>query len=221
MPGEEPLRKFSELTMGLRVGFKGDVPLVQVSASGVRRCACYYRAGKEATATVGGISRVRPKNMLSTGMDKRPAFSDVPSSRRANMAAIKGKSTKPEMAIRQALHAMGYRYRLHAKELPGRPDLVFPGRKMVIEVRGCFWHRHDDPTCKNAVLPRLRAEWWRAKLDRNVQRDEMNVAALEGAGWTVLVVWECEVRKDVTAVCSGLARALGPAGRAGGSPGAG
>ena len=128
----------------------------------------------------------------------RPTFNDVPDARRKNLAAVKGKHTTPERAVRRLLHAMGYRFRLHVRDLPGRPDIVMPGRRKIVDVRGCFWHRHPDPTCRNAVLPKTRADWWAEKLTRNVARDAANAAALEAAGWSVLVVWECEVSSDPT-----------------------
>lgn len=110
------------------------------------------------------------------------------------MASVHSKDTKPEIVTRSMLHAMGYRFRLHRKDLPGRPDIVFPSRRKVIEIRGCFWHRHSDPTCRNAVLPRTRTEFWKAKLSANVSRDNRNEAALSALGWEVLVLWECELR---------------------------
>jgi len=129
----------------------------------------------------------------------RPAFDDVPVARRRNLAAVRAKDSTPELIVRRALHRMGYRFRLHRRDLPGTPDIVLAGRRAIIEVRGCFWHRHPDPACENAVLPRVRAEWWAEKLARNVARDERNLAALRAAGWSVLVLWECEV-KDAAAL---------------------
>jgi DNA mismatch endonuclease Vsr len=122
----------------------------------------------------------------------RPAFDDVPLARRRNLAAVAGKDTAPELRVRRLLHRMGYRFRLHRRDLPGTPDIVLAGRRKIVEVRGCFWHRHPDPSCRNAVLPKVRTEWWAEKLARNVTRDERNLAALRDAGWSVLVVWECE-----------------------------
>ena len=124
----------------------------------------------------------------------RPAFHDVPPARRRNLAAVASKDTTPELRVRRLLHRMGYRFRLHRRDLPGTPDIVLAGPRMIVEVRGCFWHRHPDPACRNAVLPKVRAEWWAAKLARNVARDERNLTALRDAGWSVLVVWECEVK---------------------------
>lgn len=129
----------------------------------------------------------------------RPAFDDVPPARRRNLAAVGGKNTAPELLVRRLLHGMGVRYRLHRRDLPGTPDIVMPGRRKIVDVRGCFWHRHPDPACKNAVLPRTRADWWAEKLARNVQRDGRNLDALRDAGWSVLILWECEA-KDPAAV---------------------
>jgi len=123
----------------------------------------------------------------------RPLFDDVPPARRRNLAAVAGKNTVPELIVRRLLHRLGYRFRLHRRDLPGTPDIVLAGQRKIVEVRGCFWHRHPDPTCRNAVLPRVRADWWAAKLARNVERDERNMAALRDGGWSVLVLWECEV----------------------------
>jgi DNA mismatch endonuclease Vsr len=133
----------------------------------------------------------------------RPDFHDVPPVRRRNLAAVAGKDTQPELLVRRMLHRMGYRFRLHVRDLPGTPDIVLAGRRKIVEVRGCFWHRHPDPACRNAVSPKVRAEWWAAKLARNVARDERNLAALRAAGWSVLVLWECEV-KDTPALAARL-----------------
>jgi DNA mismatch endonuclease Vsr len=141
-------------------------------------------------------------------MVRRPSFEDVPEARRRNMSAIRGRDTKPELRVRRLLHALGYRFRLHRRDLPGRPDIVFPGRRKVIFVHGCFWHRHG---CRNAVLPRARRDWWESKLSRNVERDAGNVAALEFLDWTVLTIWECETKADSDLV-EIVQRFLGPPG---------
>jgi DNA mismatch endonuclease Vsr len=138
----------------------------------------------------------------------RPAFDDVPPARRRNLAAVGGKDTVPELRVRRLLHAMGYRFRLHRRDLPGTPDIVLPARRKIVEVRGCFWHRHPDPDCRNAVLPRVRADWWEAKLSKNVTRDERNLAALREASWSVLVIWECET-KDTDTLTARLRSFLG------------
>lgn len=110
------------------------------------------------------------------------------------MRENRSKDTKPELAVRRLAHGMGYRYRLHRHDLPGRPDLVFPGRRKVIFVHGCFWHQHADPACKSASLPKSNRDYWIPKLERNAARDAEHLASLAESGWDVLVLWECEVR---------------------------
>jgi DNA mismatch endonuclease (patch repair protein) len=107
------------------------------------------------------------------------------------MSGIRGRNTLPEMLIRRALHARGFRYRLHDKTLPGKPDLVFPRYRAVIEIRGCFWHRHD---CHLFRWPATRKEFWRKKINGNAQRDKKNLLLLNEAGWRVLVIWECALK---------------------------
>ncbi len=121
---------------------------------------------------------------------------DTVSSRRRSeiMSAIRAKDMKPELIVRRLLHAQGYRYRLHRKDLPGKPDLVFPSLRKVIFVHGCFWHQHSDPCCKIVRQPKSNRQYWLPKLERNVARDAKNSAQLEELGWHVLVVWECQVR---------------------------
>ena len=113
--------------------------------------------------------------------------------RSALMGRIKGYDTKPEMFIRRALHSMGYRFRTHVGDLPGRPDVVFSRRQAVIFVHGCFWHRHG---CNRTYFPRTRETFWAGKFADNVKRDRRNKKQLVEAGWHVLVVWECEVEGD-------------------------
>lgn len=110
------------------------------------------------------------------------------------MSGIRGKNTQPEMLVRRLLHAMGYRYRLHARELPGKPDIVFRKRRIAIFVHGCFWHRHPDPECRLARMPKSRMDFWEPKLEGNRARDEANVATLETMGWKVFLAWECQLR---------------------------
>ena len=105
------------------------------------------------------------------------------------MSKIRSKDTKPEMRIRKGLHALGYRYRLHDKRLPGKPDLVFPRYKTVVQVRGCFWHGHD---CKDGHIPKSRKQYWVPKLSKNIARDASNDEKLKDLGWKIIVVWECE-----------------------------
>lgn len=112
--------------------------------------------------------------------------------RSKRMSLVRGRDTKPEMRVRCLVHSLGYRYRLHRRDLPGSPDLVFGPRRKVIFVHGCFWHRHPDPSCKLARLPKSRQEFWLPKLEGNRARDERINAALTAMGWTVLEIWECE-----------------------------
>lgn len=113
------------------------------------------------------------------------------------MGRVRSRDTKPEMTVRRMVHAMGYRYRLHATDLPGRPDLVFRSRRKVVFVHGCFWHRHAK--CALARLPKSRQDFWRTKLNLNRQRDMRNERALLDSGWDVLTIWECEL-KDIVQV---------------------
>ena len=113
--------------------------------------------------------------------------------RSLNMAAIHSEDTGPEMAVRQIVHGLGYRYRLHVRSLPGRPDLVFSSRRKVIFVHGCFWHRH--PKCRYASSPKTRMEFWQGKFTSNVARDRRVRRELKRGDWAVLTVWACEIRK--------------------------
>jgi DNA mismatch endonuclease (patch repair protein) len=112
--------------------------------------------------------------------------------RSERMGRIKAKNSGPEMRVRRLIHKLGFRYRLHSSDLPGKPDIVFRKRKLVIFVHGCFWHRHITPTCNLARLPKSRLEFWVPKLERNRIRDLDNQKRLEALGWKVLVIWECE-----------------------------
>jgi DNA mismatch endonuclease (patch repair protein) len=108
------------------------------------------------------------------------------------MSRVKSKNTTPELAVRRLVFGMGYRYRLHDKRLPGRPDLVFPGRHKIVFVNGCFWHGHKG--CRYARLPKTRVDFWREKIGKNRARDRANIALLERDGWMVLTVWQCELK---------------------------
>jgi DNA mismatch endonuclease (patch repair protein) len=114
--------------------------------------------------------------------------------RSARMARIRGRNTTPELVVRSLLFRLGYRYRLHRRDLPGTPDIVFGKRRKAIFVHGCFWHRHSDPACRLARLPKSRLEFWEPKLTANASRDLQNQQALRQLGWEVLVVWECDLR---------------------------
>lgn len=114
--------------------------------------------------------------------------------RSANMRAVRPKDTKPELIVRRLAHRMGYRFRLHRADLPGKPDLAFPGRRAVIFCHGCFWHQH--PGCKRAITPQSNVAFWQPKLARNVARDAAQIVALKAVGWRTLVVWECELKNE-------------------------
>lgn len=116
-----------------------------------------------------------------------------PNERSAVMARVRSKNSRPELFVRKIVFALGYRYRLHAGDLPGRPDLVFRNRRKVIFVHGCFWHRHA--ACALARLPKSRVEFWATKLEGNKQRDQRNQKALVKQGWKVLTIWECQLKK--------------------------
>lgn len=119
-----------------------------------------------------------------------------PARRSAMMARIQGRNTKPEMVVRKVAHALGYRFRLHRRDLPGSPDLVFPGKRKIIFVHGCFWHSHEG--CKFAYKPKSNIEFWERKLQKNAERDNRVRGELEQMGWDVLTIWECEtVDNDV------------------------
>lgn len=119
----------------------------------------------------------------------------TPEQRRRTMASVKSKDTTPEMKVRRLVHSLGYRYRLHRKDLPGNPDLVFTKYRKVIFVHGCFWHGHSG--CKASKRPASNTDYWNRKLDGNIQRDKVNLAELKRIGWKTLVIWECQV-KDVS-----------------------
>ena len=114
------------------------------------------------------------------------------SQRSFNMSQIKGKNTKPEMIVRQWLWQNGYRYRLHRKDLPGKPDIVFAGLRKIIFVNGCFWHKHN---CNYFKWPKSNTEFWRQKIEANVRRDADNYISLNTTGWDYMVVWECEIKE--------------------------
>lgn len=116
----------------------------------------------------------------------------TPEARSKNMARIRSRDTGPEMVVRRAAHSLGLRFRLHRKDLPGTPDLAFPGRRVAVLVHGCFWHRHAG--CRMAYSPKSRTEFWEAKFAGNVERDARKIAELATAGWRPVIIWECETR---------------------------
>ena len=123
---------------------------------------------------------------------KKVANHIISASRSKNMSAIKSKNTKPEVEVRKLLHSMGFRFRLHKKDLPGSPDIVLPKYKTVIFVHGCFWHRHEN--CKYASNPKTRVEFWNKKFKDNIERDFVNQEELKSFGWKSKIIWECETK---------------------------
>jgi DNA mismatch endonuclease (patch repair protein) len=129
-----------------------------------------------------------------------------PQHRSANMRRIRSKDTSPELVLRRLIHGLGYRFRLHRKGLPGRPDLVFAKRRKIVFVHGCFWHQHPD--CREGRIPGSRLDYWVPKLKKNQIRDAANRALLEEQGWKVLIIWECELT-DISAVKRAVRKFLG------------
>lgn len=111
-----------------------------------------------------------------------------------NMSRIQGKDTKPELLVRKYLHSKGLRFRLHDKKLPGKPDIVLPRYKTVIQVHGCFWHKHEG--CKFFTVPKTRTEWWLSKIDKTSIKDEENILKLKKLGWNTIVIWSCELKSN-------------------------
>ncbi|MBE95898.1 very short patch repair endonuclease [Marinobacter sp.] len=122
-------------------------------------------------------------------------MNETPEQRRRTMKAVRSRDTKPEMVVRRFLHAKGLRYRLHERDLPGSPDIIFPGKKLVVFVHGCFWHQH--PGCPASSRPKTNTEYWDKKLDRNVERDFSVIESLEQQGWSVKIVWECQIKNNM------------------------
>lgn len=129
-----------------------------------------------------------------------------PSERSERMRRVRATDTEPEMIVRRLVHGMGYRYRLHRRDLPGKPDMVFPSKGKIIFVHGCFWHRHGH--CKLTRLPRSRVDFWRQKLEGNHARDIRIRRRLRGLGWDILVVWECQLR-NIDALTARIREFLG------------
>lgn len=123
-----------------------------------------------------------------------------------NMSRIRGRNTGPEVKLRSLLHRAGYRFRLHDRKLPGRPDIVLPKHRAAIFVHGCFWHRHKG--CRNATMPSTRPEFWALKFESNVARDRANAGRLAETSWRVIVVWECDLKKDPGGVLASINKAL-------------
>lgn len=123
------------------------------------------------------------------------------------MSKIKSKNTAPEMIVRRYLHNKGFRYRLHDKKLPGKPDLILPKYKAVIFIHGCFWHGHEG--CKYYRIPKSNIDYWTKKLKGNISRDKQDQQSLQAMGWRVLIVWECELKRNAQTRCSTLVNQIG------------
>jgi DNA mismatch endonuclease, patch repair protein len=149
--------------------------------------AVHRRAPKRARAQRPDLKR-RKRPAVEVAVRPRESY---PSLRSWTMSRIRSKNTKPEMAVRKVAHAAGLRFRLHRKDLPGTPDLVFPSRSIALFVHGCFWHRHH---CTHATSPATNADYWAAKFDRNVRRDARNASELRKLGWRCVRIWECETK---------------------------
>lgn len=147
------------------------------------------------------LSTLREK---SQGLMSPDVF--TPDKRSEVMSLIKGKNTKPELLIRKLIHGMGFRFRLHRRDLPGRPDLVLPKYRTAIFIHGCFWHQHRG--CKEGRLPKSRLEFWTKKLTSNVGRDARNVEQLERLNWKVITLWQCEIERDLPLVMQKLKGSL-------------
>ena len=132
----------------------------------------------------------------------------TPTQRSAAMRAVKSRDTAPERCVRRAAHALGLRYRLQRADLPGKPDLAFPSRRTALFVHGCFWHGHD--CTRGARMPATNADYWKAKIARNMARDVANMHTLEGLGWRPVIIWECETR-DTFALSRIIAKRIGSA----------
>lgn len=130
-----------------------------------------------------------------------------PETRSYNMSRIRAKNTKPEMLVRRFLHSRGFRYKLHDKTLPGKPDIVLPKYKTVILIHGCFWHGHEG--CKYFTLPKTRAEWWEAKISRNKELNKKHLRELKKSGWKVIEIWECDLKNYLDQTLNQLLYRLG------------
>ena len=136
-----------------------------------------------------------PRSKTNESRRLEMADTHTPEQRSSNMAAVRNRNTKPELRVRSMLHSLGFRFRLHRKDLPGTPDIVLTKHRTVILVHGCFWHTHDCR--KGSAVPKTRPHFWAVKRQGTVERDTRNVVSLEAAGWNVIVVWECDIEKHI------------------------
>lgn len=182
------------------LAFRRRRPLVRVRT----RRLCVAHPGR---CDVARGSVYRTWNSRAGRMRKKPKTT---ATRSAIMRAVRSKHTGPELALRRLLSAMGYRYRLHASSLPGKPDFCFGRRRKIVFLHGCFWHQHRG--CKKSGVPKSNIEYWRPKLRRNVERDHEAQRALRQLGWKVLVIWQCKLKKE-NALRFKLRKFLGPSSR--------
>ena len=161
--------------------------------SAVWQCCCCPpdRGSGPANGEMSGRGRKNAGN--HTGNDMTDIFS--PETRSRMMSGIHSKNTRPEIVVRKWLYAHGYRFRLHRKDLPGKPDIVLPRYHAVIFVHGCFWHRHEG--CKYTTTPATRTEWWLNKFQHNIEHDRVVLEELQNLGWTVLIIWECQIKNNL------------------------
>lgn len=162
--------------------------------AGLARLPLFARTAGQRVLGVRTADPIRVGTDSGEGRRILVADTMTPAERAKRMSLIRCKDTEPEYVVRRLVHSMGYRYRLHGSRLPGKPDMVFAGRRKVIFVHGCFWHRHPDADCDLARLPKSRLDFWLPKLEGNKQRDAVQMAALRQLGWNALVVWECQLR---------------------------
>ena len=168
------------------------------------KCRSQRGVGSFPAARITIVASTFPGIMLNKPRQKFENVADVV---RARMRCIRKTDTRPELAVRRTVHKLGYRYRLHRKDLPGTPDLAFPSLRKVILVHGCFWHQHRE--CQSGTIPQVRQAYWLPKLARNQARDYNTITSLTDEGWITLVVWECET-KNLSALETKIVRFLSP-----------
>jgi DNA mismatch endonuclease, patch repair protein len=166
---------------------------IRRGSDGITRCAPYFECRKKQCWANRNLLSEQRNERSERPKRSRHMDTMTKSERSARMALIRSRNTKPEIAVRSLIHRMGYRYRLHASDLPGRPDLVFRARRKVIFVHGCFWHLHRN--CPNCRLPKSRRDYWKPKLERNAMRDKQVRQRLRHLGWRFSVGWECELKR--------------------------